>query len=43
MEWIEPVNVKSAVKYTSSLVDAVDQERQNIIHGSITGKVFSCP
>ncbi|XP_057381407.1 protein ELYS-like isoform X2 [Daphnia carinata] len=36
MEWIEPVSVKSAVKYTSSLVDGADQERQNIIHGSIT-------
>ena len=38
MEWIEPVDVKSAVKFSSSLVNSADEECRNIIHGSITGK-----
>ena len=38
MEWIEPVDVKSAVKFSSSLVNSTDEECRNIIHGSITGK-----
>ena len=39
MEWIEPLDVKSAVKFSSSLVtNLADEECQNIIHGSITGR-----
>lgn len=38
MEWIEPVDVKSAVKFSSSLVNSTEEESPNVIHGSITGK-----
>ncbi len=38
MEWIEPVDVKSAVKFSSSLVNSADEECRNILHGSISGK-----
>ena len=38
MEWIEPVDVKSAAKFTSSMVNSTGEVCQNIVHGSIIGK-----
>lgn len=41
MEWIEPVVVKSSVKYLSSLVSNEDISIKNIVNGSFPGKYSS--
>lgn len=37
MEWIEPVDVKSTVKFSSSLVNSSEEDSPSIVHGSISG------
>lgn len=43
MEWIEPVDVKSSVKFSSSLSSLENDSDQTVIHGSVPGiQKFKC-